>query len=536
MKSAVQAVESREEDRTGRTVRSVRTVRERRSGLERRSGGERRSGLDRRENRNAWKGSDKRTGGARRMGEERRQVADRRGRGGIRIPIFIKIAALTTILILIEIAVISFVVLEKEKKQYIDQLIGLGGSMVRILTTNVPDKLLGEEDLSLFKLMEDMTGGEEVVYAMVTDEKGVIRAHGDLERVGGFYTSPPDLVYLRHSNGVILSTLRHRGEEVLLFEAPLTYQELEVGRVYLALSQAQILENIREAKMFFLCLAGLMVAAGVLLSLALSLYFSRPINKLRESVVAVGMGDLSHRVLLNRNDELGELGAAMNRMAEALVLKERIQDSFGRYVTPEIVDMILAHPDRQWMRGARVNASILFVDIRGFTAISEDKDPAWIVDMLNVFFTRVTDAVIRHDGHVNKFLGDEAMAIFGTPLANPRHADSAVRAAMEIQKAMQFIVEDVGRSREDISVGVGVNSGEVVAGNLGSKKRMEYTVIGDGVNVASRLTAMAKPGEILISKQTYDQMRNKDDLRVEERGSVEVKGRRTRISVYNVLA
>ncbi len=536
MNSAEQAAKSRGEDRSGRIGGSVRTVLERCSGLERRKGRDRRSGVDRRKDPAAWKGLDKRADGARRLGEGRRRGKDRRGRAGIRIPIFLKIAALTTILILIEIGVISFVVLEKEKKQYLDQLIGLGGSMVRILTTNVPEKLLGGEDLSLFKLMEDMTGSEEVVHAMVTDEKGMIRAHGDLERVGEFYTSPPDLVYLRESKGVIVSKLRHNGMEMLLFESPLTYQGLQVGRVHLALSEAQILENIREAKISFLYLAGIMVAAGVFLSLALSLYFSRPINKLRESVIAVGMGDLSHRVSMNRKDELGELGAAMNRMAETLELKERIQDSFGRYVTPEIVDMIVAHPERQWMRGARVNASILFVDIRGFTTISEDKDPAWIVDMLNDYFTRVTDAVISHGGNVNKFLGDEAMAIFGAPLANPRHADSAVRAAIKIQKAVRLVVDEGEHGRASISVGVGVNSGDVVAGNLGSKKRMEYTVIGDDVNVASRLTAMARPGEILISKETYDRMENKDGLRVEERGSMEVKGRRTRISVYNVLA
>ncbi len=500
MNNAEKVVKSRGEDRSGRVDGSARTVLKRRSGPERRGG------------------------------------EDRLGRAGIRIPIFLKIAALITVLILIEIAVISFVVLEKEKKQYLDQLIGLGGSMVSILSTNVPEKLLGEEDLSLFKLMEDVTGGEEVVYAMVTDGNGVIRAHGDLERVGNFYSPPPGLVYIRHSNGIVVSSLRRKGGEMLLFEAPLTYQGLEVGRVHLALSQARILENIREAKISFLYLAGIMVMVGVLLSLALSLYFSRPINKLKESVVAVGKGDLSRRVIVNRKDELGELGAAVNRMAEALTLKERIQESFGRYVTPEIVDMIVAHPERQWMRGARVNASILFVDIRGFTTISEDKDPAWIVDMLNDYFTRVTDAVIRHGGNVNKFLGDEAMAIFGAPLANLHHADSAVRAAIEIQEAVRLIDDDGGRDRANISVGVGVNSGDVVAGNLGSEKRMEYTVIGDDVNVASRLTAMAMPGEILISKETYDRMENKNGLRVEERGSMEVKGRRTRISVYNVLA
>jgi len=530
------AVPSPREETSVRSQGDAKTFRERRSGLERRSGGDRRSGVDRRLGEGTHQGPDRRTGVERRSGRERRQAGDRRGRTGLRIPIFIKIAILATTLILVEIAVIGFVVLEKEKKQYVEQLIGLGESMVRILTTNAPDKLLGEEDLTLYKLMEDMARNEQVVFAMVTDVHKVIRAHSDLKQVDRVYSAPPDLTFLRASDGVILSRFQHEGEDVLLFESPLTYQGLDVGRVRLALSTAQILENVREGRVFFLYLAGIMVVVGILLSLAISLYFSRPINKLRESVIAVGRGDFSHRVLLDRKDELGELGDAMNRMAEGLALKEHIQDSFGKYVAPEIVEMILAHPERQWMRGARVNASILFVDIRGFATLSEDKDPAWIVDMLNDYFTRVTDTVIGHGGSINKFLGDEAMAIFGAPIANQRHADSAVQAALEIQKSVQLIGAEKGLEQAAIRVGVGVNSGNVVAGNLGSEKRMEYTVIGDDVNVASRLTAMAKPGEILISKQTYDQMRNKDGLHVEARGSVAVKGRKMQISVYNVVA
>jgi len=508
---------------------------ERRSGLDRRRGRDRRSGVDRRQGPSSWNGPERRSGRDRRSGDERRESEERRGISGLRVPIFIKLAILSTALILLEIAVISFVVLEKEKTQYVEQLIGLGESTIRILTTNTPDKLLGEEDLALYKLMEDVTQNEQVVFAMVTDSENVIRAHSDLERVDHVFSAPADLTFMKQINGFILSSFRYRGAETLLFETTLTYQNLEVGHVRLGLSTAQIIQNIREAKVFFFWLGLTFVAAGILLSLALSMYFSRPINKLREGVMAVGMGNFDNRVKVNRKDELGELGLAINRMAEGLAVKERIQDSFGKYVTPEIVEMILAHPERQWMRGARVNASILFVDIRGFTTISEDKDPAWIVDLLNDYFTRVTDIVISNGGHVNKFLGDEAMAVFGAPIANRRHAESAVRAAIEIQRSVRSIGKGSGGNQDAIQVGVGVNSGDVVAGNLGSEKRMEYTVIGDDVNVASRLTSMAQPGEILISKQTFDMMKDRKGLTLEERGSVGVKGRRTGISIYNVV-
>lgn len=496
---------------------------------ERRSGMDRRSGASRRKSKRKWKGPERRTG------QDRRSGNDRRGKMGIRIPIFVKMSILITTLIVVVISIVGAVVLEKEKKIFEKQLIGMGRTIVQIISTNAPDKLLGEEDLALYKLVEDISHNENVLFAMVTDDQKIIKAHSELDKIDKPYERPFNARFVRHYEEIKFSVFHHKGEGGLLFDAPLEYQDVEVGHVIVALSKAQIKKNIREAKLFFLFLILITVAFGLILSLALSMYFSRPINELRQSVIALGKGDFGYRAHIRRKDELGDLGAAINRMAQDLALKEKIEDSFGRYVAPEIVDMILAHPDRRWMRGARVNSSILFVDIRGFMTIAEDKDPAWIVDLLNEYFRRVTDVVISHGGYVDKFVGDEVMAVFGAPISNNRHADSAVMTAIDIQKAVRQIeARDNGKS-VSIKVGVGVNSGEIVAGNLGSEKRMEYTVIGDGVNVASRLTKMAKADEILISKETYELLVYRKGLRVEERGSMQVKGRRTHISVYNIV-
>ena len=222
-------------------------------------------------------------------------------------------------------------------------------------------------------------------------------------------------------------------------------------------------------------------------------------------------------------------------MAEDLELKEKIKDSFGRYVTPEIVEMILANPNGEWMKGSKVEATVLFADIRGFTTIAENKDPQAVLDLLNDYLTRVTDAVIKHGGHLNKFAGDEAMAVFGAPLSDSTHAEAAVKAALEIQKSIAEVNSKREKDHLHLGVGIGINSGEVVAGNLGSSKRMEYTVIGDNVNVAARLTSIAKGGEILITKRTFDAIGDKAALKVEERGMAPVRGRKKGITVYCVI-
>jgi adenylate cyclase len=155
--------------------------------------------------------------------------------------------------------------------------------------------------------------------------------------------------------------------------------------------------------------------------------------------------------------------------------------------------------------------------------------------MLNDHFTRVTDIVIRHGGHLNKFVGDEAMIVFGTPAPNLQHAEAAVRAALDIQAEIARINREMKTGHVSFEVGIGINSGEIVAGNLGSPKRMEYTVIGDNVNVASRLTALAKGGEILISKQTFESIEDNSRLTVIDRGKVSVKGKKLEITIYNVM-
>ncbi|MBN2032557.1 MAG: HAMP domain-containing protein [Deltaproteobacteria bacterium] len=495
--------------------------------LERRSGRERRGGEDRRKSLEPFVGPEKRNGTDRRK-EERRSRK-------VRIPIFLKLAVMSTLLVCVVIFTISVTILGRQKDQFTKHLKDLGVSLIRTAANSAPDKILGDEDLAMFQLVKNIAENEQVVFALITDRKGIIKAHNRMEMVGKPYHRPKEVKLIDVGSEVSAGMIRYGDEDLLYFEMPVFYQKLKVGGVHLAISRKKIAENLGEAKFFILVLTLLMTALGILLSLGLSMYFSGPIRQLRESANALGMGRFNYRVKTFRNDELGDLAYAFNRMAEDLELNEKIKDSFGRYVTPEIVNMILANPNDEWMKGSKVQATVLFADIRGFTSISENKDPEAVLDLLNNYLTRVTDAVIKHGGHLNKFLGDEAMAVFGAPLAEPKHAEAAVKAALEIQRSVAALNEQRGKAYFKLGVGIGMNSGEVVAGNLGSSRRMEYTVIGDNVNVAARLTSIAKGGEILVTQRTYDAVQNKKALRVEERGMAPLKGRKKGITVYCVM-
>lgn len=453
----------------------------------------------------------------------------------LRIPIFAKFSFLATLAIFAIVATISTSILKRQRIQFTNQLIKFGTTMSSYAARNSPEDLLEEAELSLYQLVSDIAKNEEVVFALILNSNGIIQAHSDINQVGSTYVLPSNSQLVFEKNGLQLRSYQEKEENRLLFSTPVLYQGLKIGEVHLCLTKKYIEASIIKAKLFILMMTLVITITGIAMSMVLSFYFSRPIQRLVGAVEEIGKGNFAYRVSLFRNDELGDLGKAINRMAEDLRLKERIQTSFGRYVTPEIVERILASPDDEWMKGIRLEATIVFVDIRGFTTMAERSDPDAVVDLLNSYFTLVTDIIIQYGGYLDKFVGDAVMGVFGALMPDPNHAQTAVQAALEVRHHLPKLNQMLPATADHIQVGVGINTGEVVAGNLGSSKRMEYTVIGDNVNVASRLTDLAGPDEILISEQTYVKVAHSSEFTFRSRGAMEVKGRKEPVKIYEVF-
>jgi adenylate cyclase len=201
-----------------------------------------------------------------------------------------------------------------------------------------------------------------------------------------------------------------------------------------------------------------------------------------------------------------------------------------------VVDQIVASlnsPDGTMMATQR-EVTVLFADLSGFTSLAESLGPVEIVRMLNCAFEHLTRAIFEYDGTLDKFLGDGVMAVFGAPIAHPDHALSAARAALAMQAGMERLsAARVAAGTEPIVIGIGINAGEVVAGTVGTEDRMEYTVIGDNVNLASRLTSNAKPGQILISRRTLELTRMAVEVR--SLGPIRVKGKDDEVETFELL-
>ncbi len=234
-------------------------------------------------------------------------------------------------------------------------------------------------------------------------------------------------------------------------------------------------------------------------------------------------------------DEVGELTRAFNEMGDALLQKQRIQNAFGRYVNDYVLNQLLESPDGETLAGMEREVTILFADVRGFTHLSEGLKAPAVVALLKEVFQLASDRILERGGTIDKFIGDSVMAYFGAPVPHEDHAQRAVLAAVAIQHAVRERGRRIREHEQEgvpAEVGVGIHTGTVVVGNIGSDRRTDFTAIGDPVNVAHRLEKLARPGEILVSEAVQRQVRTVARLHFE--GERQLSGREEPVHVYSV--
>jgi adenylate cyclase len=217
--------------------------------------------------------------------------------------------------------------------------------------------------------------------------------------------------------------------------------------------------------------------------------------------------------------------------------KRKMKRLFGQYVSKDVLEQLVTHPELARLGGHRRDMTVLFSDIRGFTTITERGQPEAIVDMLNEYFTKMVEIVFRYDGTLDKFVGDMVMALFGAPVDDPRHADHAVEAALDMVAELQKLNEGWARDGRlaDLDIGIGINTGDMIAGNFGSEAIMSYTVIGDAVNLGARLESLNKQygTRILISDATRQRLVGRYNFRA--LGEVVVKGKTHPVAIFEVV-
>jgi len=451
----------------------------------------------------------------------------------IRVPLKVKLSLLITALVVLTVALVGLFLLRQQQQSLTAEMTKRGLTMAENFAAGAKTPLLTGDDLTLGVLVTDAMKDPDVSYVIVADHDGRVLAHSDPRAaVKSTVERPKGLEPLK--DRLLVQIYNTPQGRIIDLAVPLVYSGVPVGALYLGFSEEAITAALTSARNQALLITLIMVLAGLGGAVGLAALLSRPIFRLVQATGAIAAGNFNIALPVASRDELGVLTDSFNRMARSLREKEMIKRAFTRYVAREVVEEILKNPENMALTGERREVTVLFCDVRGFTPLSERLSPEDVVLLLNDFYNLMIETTFKHDGTLDKFLGDAVMAVFGAPLAHPDHSARAIRTALAMQEGIVGLNERRARDgKEPIAVGIGVSAGEAVAGTVGTEDRMEYTVIGDSVNLAARLESNAKPGQILISHRTYERVRDLVDAR--PLGRIRVKGKEEEVEVYEVL-
>lgn len=376
-------------------------------------------------------------------------------------------------------------------------------------------------------------------YAVMADGEGHVIAHPDASRLERNISEYAAVQAARSSRAVgSIVAKNDRGDEKLFVYRPVKSPETQARQAWVLLTEidaAEMLAPVNKLRDELAVAVLILLVLSVVVAHQVSSSVTHPLEALGDFAHRIGSGDLTSRVSLEGRDIAGRLARTLNEMAAGLQEREHVKEVFGRYIATQVSDEILKGEVN--LGGAERPVTVLFSDIRNFTAMSEQMTPQQVVTFLNDYFTEMVDAVFENGGVLDKFLGDGLMAVFGSIDDDPHHPRHAVLAALRMQALLAKIngVRAVS-ARPPIAIGIGIHTDAVIVGNIGSRKRLEYTVVGDGVNTSSRLQALNKEfgTTILISETTYNAIQG--DFECRQMPDTHLRGKTKDLRIYEVIS
>jgi adenylate cyclase len=375
-------------------------------------------------------------------------------------------------------------------------------------------------------------------YVVLLDQGGRILAHPDSALIGQDLSSYPAVQGALDGRRGWVRAMNRAGVERLFVYQPLENPATVARKPWVLLTEVDPDEALAPFAalhtQFLLALVALAVAC-LLVASQVAFSIRGPLARLFRFVKAVREGDLTQRAQITGRDEIAELATALNEMVQGLQERDRVKEIFGRYLTKDISERVLKGEVR--LGGERRRVTILLSDIRDFTSMSERMAPEEVVSFLNDYFSEMVDAVFEHGGVLDKFIGDGMLAVFGSLDDEPDHGRRAVQAALRMKVVLAKLNEERAvAGRPPISIGIGIHTDDVIVGNIGSRRRLEYTVIGDGVNTCSRVEALNKEfgTTILITEATYAEVSQEFECRLMPETSL--RGKTKALRVYEVVS
>lgn len=460
------------------------------------------------------------------------------------IALVYKLSLLITVLVVTCMTLLGSIIIQQQTRLFENHLHDQGTALVKLMAQAAREPLLADDQLAMDVITTGFTDNSNVMGSALISLDAETVSHA-----GSFHDGNN-----KRQRGVLLelikeapgsrdwywpASLKASASKVISYIHPITFQDVTVGYVLSTFSQSAMEQSLRKAIQAITGATLLIIMLGVAMAIALGRRISDPIDQLVDASRALGKGEFTAKFSFRerRTDELGQLMASLNSMAEGMLEKSQVKQALSRYVSPEVAKVVFANLNDIELGGKQIEGTVVFADIVGFTRIAENTRPEDLVDILNRYFTLITRACETNQGTVDKYMGDGVMLIFGAPQPDEEHRFHAINCAVLIQR----LIEHENRLREQqglfpVKFRIGINSGTMLAGNMGSKERMEYTVVGDTVNLASRLCGIANSGQIVISRHLYLNADVRERVLAGEYQAIRLRGIKDPVSTYLVEA
>ena len=451
----------------------------------------------------------------------------------LHIPIAMRLAGSIIIIVVIGLGTLALVISGNQQRLIRSHIEEFGQLITYQLALTVTEPVFTGQYYELAAIAKRYVDSPRVLGAAIYDHEGKLIV------ASGVYPTPQQL----QKRGVILDIdtaqmqkappFKNEAHGIVVVE-PINFRSTNAGQVVLVLSQ-QALDSARREiiRVSFLVALGL---ASIICVVAIYLgrRLAQPIHTLVDAARLLQRGEYT-QIASRRNDEFGQIIAALNTMGQDLVRKAQVEDIMRRVLDRDVANKLLAEIEPVKVGGDRVQATVLFADIVGFTSLSEQMAPEAVSEFLNNYFHYLDACARFYFGAIDKFIGDAMMVVFGAPRADAEHEYHAVACAVLMQRLIERINEI--RTAQNLPIArlrIGVNSGEMLAGMLGSHQRMEYTVVGDAVNLASRLCTEANAGQIIIEDNLYRKIARNHLVTVAEPRQIGLRGKTEPVTIYSV--
>ncbi len=425
----------------------------------------------------------------------------------IRIPLSWKIMSAMALLVLMITGTLWLYLSINLSTLLLKQTDTFAQTITQQVASSLAEMVMADDQLAISIMLENLVlSSENIQHISIFNEKGKLLAEAQ---------SPVN------------------GAELNSYQTPILFQDVKAGSVTLTLDNSNISRSLIKARNTVGLLAAVFGFIALLFSILMARSLTAPLDRLQKIAISVSKGELNPTLPIAKNDEVGDLINSFTKMLQGLRDKESIEEKFSSYISKDIAEDILSNLNSPIKPLRSVNGSVLFVDIVGFTQLSDTESPLHIANILNDYYFLLHHAAKMYRGTVDNYIGDGAMLTFGIHKEDHKHCINAICAAEIFIRLSDLLnTKRLKQNLPPIEFRLGLHCGNLLAGTIGSAERMQSTISGDTVNLASRFCEHSKPGTLLISEAVFNHPSTKNSIQTGDKISMTIKGKSDYINGY----